>query len=81
MRQHKQLTSTQRILFELWACSHKKRRVRVKYINRLFHYIDENNGGASILEFLGNAFAWIFAPLGFGSWQAAVATILGDNTW
>lgn len=41
MRQHKQLTSTQRILFELWACSHKKRRVRVKYINRLFHYIDE----------------------------------------
>ena len=42
-----------------------------------FHYIDENNGGASILEFLGNAFAWIFAPLGFGSWQAAVATILG----
>ncbi|MBP3323509.1 MAG: ferrous iron transport protein B [Clostridia bacterium] len=42
-----------------------------------FHYIDETNGGASILEVLGNAIAWIFAPLGFGTWQAAVATILG----
>ena len=42
-----------------------------------FHYIDETNGGASILEVLGNAIAWIFVPLGFGSWQAAVATILG----
>ena len=42
-----------------------------------FHYIDETNGGASILEVLGNAIAWIFTPLGFGTWQAAVATILG----
>ena len=42
-----------------------------------FHYITEELGGASILEVIGNAIAWIFAPLGFGTWQAAVATILG----
>ncbi len=42
-----------------------------------FHYITEELGGASILEVIGSAIAWIFAPLGFGTWQAAVATILG----
>ncbi len=42
-----------------------------------FHYITEELGGASILEVIGSAIAWIFAPLGFGIWQAAVATILG----
>ncbi|MBR4031485.1 MAG: ferrous iron transport protein B [Clostridia bacterium] len=41
------------------------------------HYITEELGGASILEIIGSAVAWIFAPLGFGTWQAAVATILG----
>ena len=42
-----------------------------------FHYITEENGGTSILEILGGFVAWIFKPLGFGSWQTAVATILG----
>lgn len=42
-----------------------------------FHYITEENGGASILEFLGGLIAWLFKPLGFGTWQAAVATLLG----
>ena len=42
-----------------------------------FHYITETNGGATILENLGNLMAWLFAPLGFGKWQAAVATVLG----
>ena len=41
------------------------------------HYISEINGGVSILELIGNGIAWIFAPLGFGNWQSAVATILG----
>ena len=31
----------------------------------------------SILANVGNAVAFIFAPIGFGSWQAAVATVLG----
>ena len=42
-----------------------------------FHYITELRAGASILENIGSCFAWLFTPLGFGSWQAAVATILG----
>ncbi len=41
------------------------------------HYLGEDGEGASILENIGNLFAWIFAPLGFGTWQATVATILG----
>ena len=42
-----------------------------------FHYITDENGGASILELLGSVIAWLFVPLGFGNWQAAVATVLG----
>ena len=36
------------------------------------HYLGEDGEGASILENIGS-----FAPLGFGTWQATVATILG----
>ncbi len=35
---------------------------------------DINN---SILASIGNIFAWIFAPIGFGNWQSAVATVTG----
>ena len=31
----------------------------------------------SILAVIGKGIAWIFAPLGFGTWQAAVASITG----
>ncbi len=31
----------------------------------------------SILAKIGSVFAWIFAPLGWGNWQAAVASITG----
>ena len=31
----------------------------------------------SILAAIGSAIAWIFAPLGWGNWQAAVAAITG----
>ena len=41
------------------------------------HFLDEEAEGASILENVGNLFAWVFAPLGFGTWQATVSTILG----
>lgn len=41
------------------------------------HFMTENNGGKSILEAMGNVVKWVFAPLGFDKWQAAVATILG----
>ncbi len=41
-----------------------------------FHYIGESDS-KSILNALGELIAIAFAPLGFNSWQAAVATILG----
>lgn len=41
------------------------------------HYITADVGGRSILEWIGGVIAVIFKPLGFGNWQAAVATILG----
>ncbi len=43
--------------------------------NGAFGMVEDNNH--SILANIGNAIAWIFAPLGFGTWQATVATITG----
>lgn len=40
------------------------------------HYIGDGEE-ASILNVIGGLIAVIFKPLGFGTWQAAVATILG----
>jgi len=40
------------------------------------HYIGDGDE-QSILNVIGNGIAIIFKPLGFGKWQAAVATILG----
>ena len=40
-----------------------------------FGMVDDNND--SILAVIGNAVAFIFAPVGFGHWQATVATITG----
>lgn len=41
-----------------------------------FHYIGDGNED-SILNVIGTGIAWLFKPLGFGNWQAAVATVLG----
>ena len=40
-----------------------------------FGMVDDNND--SILASIGNVIAFIFVPVGFGHWQAAVATITG----
>ena len=42
-----------------------------------FHYITEENGGSSVLEYIGKPLSYLFIPLGFGHWEAVVATILG----
>jgi len=42
-----------------------------------FQMLEEDQIDASILATVGNAIAWIFAPLGWGNWQAAVASITG----
>lgn len=41
-----------------------------------FHYIREGDE-MSILNVIGEGIAVLFVPLGFGNWQAAVATVLG----
>lgn len=40
-------------------------------------YISDEFMDDSILAKIGNGIAWIFAPLGFGKWQAAVGTVMG----
>ena len=50
---------------------------RFGYIDGAFGMLEEDQLDASILAKIGNAIAWIFIPLGFGNWQAAVASITG----
>ena len=42
-----------------------------------FRMLAEDELELSILARIGSAIAWIFIPLGFGNWQAAVASITG----
>ena len=42
-----------------------------------FRMLDESEIDMSILAAIGNAIAWLFVPLGWGNWQAAVASITG----
>ncbi|MBR5993894.1 MAG: ferrous iron transport protein B [Lachnospiraceae bacterium] len=42
-----------------------------------FGMIDSEDIASSVLAKVGGAIAWIFAPLGWGNWQAAVASITG----
>ena len=43
--------------------------------NGSFGMVEDLNN--SVLASIGNVFAWIFAPIGFGNWQSAVATVTG----
>lgn len=47
------------------------------FVDGSFRMLTEDELNYSILAALGNGIAWIFAPLGWGNWQAAVATIRG----
>jgi ferrous iron transport protein B len=42
-----------------------------------FRMLSEDEIDLSILATIGSAIAWIFRPLGWGNWQAAVASITG----
>ncbi|MBR5379381.1 MAG: ferrous iron transporter B [Clostridia bacterium] len=42
-----------------------------------FRMLEEEELESSILARVGSVIAWIFAPVGFGSWQATVASITG----
>ena len=45
--------------------------------NKSFGMLSEDQIKYSILAKIGGAIAWIFKPLGWGNWQAAVASITG----
>ena len=50
---------------------------RFGWVDGTFGMLAEDEIGNSILAIFGNAISWIFAPLGWGNWQAAVASITG----
>ena len=50
---------------------------RFGWVDGGFTMLGEEEIGNSILAVIGNGIAWIFAPLGWGNWQAAVASITG----
>ena len=47
------------------------------WVDGQFQMLSEEQIDASILARIGSLIAWIFAPLGWGNWQAAVASITG----
>ena len=42
-----------------------------------FRMLAEDELSMSLLAFVGSLISWLFAPLGFGTWQAAVASVTG----
>ena len=47
------------------------------FVDGSFRMLAEEEVSNSILAYIGRGIAWIFAPLGFGTWQKAIATITG----
>ena len=47
------------------------------FVDGAFQMLEEDQIDHSILATIGSAIAWIFAPLGWGNWQSAVASITG----
>ncbi len=47
------------------------------FVDGKFGMLTEDQIDSSILATIGGAIAWIFKPLGWGNWQAAVASITG----
>ena len=50
---------------------------RFGFVDGGLEMLEEDQLDASILAKIGSAVAWIFTPLGFGNWQATVASITG----
>ena len=55
----------------IWFLSHFGR------VNGNFVMLEDGQIGNSILAWAGNLIAWIFIPLGWGKWQATVASLTG----
>jgi ferrous iron transport protein B len=55
----------------VWATSY------FGFVDGTFRMLEESEMENSILATIGSAISWIFAPLGWGNWQATVAAITG----
>ncbi len=47
------------------------------FVDGAFTMLEEDQLDSSILATIGGAICWIFAPLGWGNWQATVAAVTG----
>ncbi|MDO5545885.1 MAG: ferrous iron transporter B [Eubacteriales bacterium] len=47
------------------------------FVDGTFRMLSEEEIDCSILAAIGSVLAWVFRPLGWGTWQAAVASITG----
>ena len=47
------------------------------FVDGAFRMLEEDQLNMSILAGIGNTVSWIFAPLGWGNWQATVASVTG----
>ena len=47
------------------------------FVDGKFVMVGEDDLNKSILAIIGSAISWLFAPLGFGNWQYAVAVVTG----
>ena len=50
---------------------------RLGWADGAFGFLDEEAIEGSILAKIGKALQWIFVPLGFGNWEATVASVTG----
>ena len=47
------------------------------WVEGSFRMLAEEEMEFSVLAYIGRGFAWLFAPLGWGNWKAAVASVTG----
>ena len=47
------------------------------FVGGAFGFVGGENIDRSLLAYIGNSFAFVFKPLGFGHWQEAVAVVTG----
>ena len=47
------------------------------FVDGSFRMLEESEMEYSLLATIGNAIAWIFTPLGWGTWQATAASVTG----
>lgn len=55
----------------IWTLSH------FGFVDGAFSMLEDEQLDQSILALIGHSFAWLFAPLGWGQWRAAVAAVSG----